>query len=405
MKLLLIAPSWTKLPEQTPFLLPSLGPIQVASCAPPGVSVSVVNENVSPVDFDRACDLVGISVLLTCQAPRAYALADEFRRRGKTVVLGGFHVSLCPEEAAAHADAVVVGEAEGQLPRLLSDFAAGRLQPVYRRDGWADPGAIPAPRRDLYDKKLHYTYKGWELADLLESSRGCRSRCFPCGVPGVCGSEHRIRPLDAVLADVRGCSDLVFLVDNSLEQNIAYERELLRALRGEKRRWISHPLTPDPEILSLAREAGWLYVYHEIHGVSDTIRERVRRYHDHGIAVEGAVFIGLDDHDESAIRRLVDFTLEIGLDLVEYTILTPFPGSPVARDLEAAGRILHKDWSLYNAANVVFRPRLLSPERLQELYFEAWRTFYAERSHAVRMSRLFLDVVHGPARRRPRRTG
>jgi radical SAM superfamily enzyme YgiQ (UPF0313 family) len=190
------------------------------------------------------------------------------------------------------------------------------------------------------------------------------------------------------------------MVDNSLEQNPAYERELLRALRGEGKRWISHPLTPDPETLDAAREAGWLFVYHEIHAASETIRRRVRLYHEHGIAVEGAVFLGLDDHTEDSIRRLVDFLLEIELDLAEFTLLTPFPNSDAWERLSAEGRILHRDWSRYNAANVVFRPRHMSPERLQELYRQAWERFYAADSYAVRMGRLFMKVAEGSAARR-----
>jgi radical SAM superfamily enzyme YgiQ (UPF0313 family) len=153
-------------------------------------------------------------------------------------------------------------------------------------------------------------------------------------------------------------------------------------------------------VLQAARDAGCWYVYHAIYTISDKIRDRIVMMHDHGIKVEGTILLGLDDHTEDYIRRLIDFLLEIDLDLAEFTILTPFPHTEIARQLESEGRILSRNWEEYNAANVVFQPRHLSPERLQALYEQAWRSFYAERSQTVRMSGLFMDVIKDSIRRR-----
>ena len=393
MRFQIIFPTWNKLAGQTPFELPSLGPIQAAACVPADVEVGVTNENVEPIDFDGDYDLVGVSMLLTAQTPRGYEIAREFQARGKTVILGGLAVALHVEEAARHANAVVVGEAEELLPRAIADFRAGRLRKIYRHAEFPDIAAIPQPRRDLYDKKRLYSRKGWELVDLVQTSRGCRFDCYPCCTPYLGGRQHRIRPLDRTLADIEACSDLLFLVDNSLEQNVEYEKELFRAMRGCGKRWVSHPVTPDPEVLRLAREAGCWYVYHAIYTISDKIRDRIKMYHDHGILVEGTILLGLDDHTEDFIRRLIDFLLTIDLDLAEFTVLTPFPHTRAWEELETEGRIIDRDWRHYNAGTVVIRPKLMSPETLQGLFHEAWDAFYAKEPQSLKMSKLFLSVM------------
>lgn len=407
MKVLFIHPRWPKIPEQTEFNLPPLGMIQAAACVPDTVEVAVVNENVEPVDLETDADLIALSTLLSCQAPRGYELARELRSRGRTVIMGGLHASLCPEEAAGHVDALCVGEGEGLVEEMIKDFRAGRLRKIYRRpEGeFPDIRRLPNPRRDLYRKKELYAYKGWELPDLVQTSRGCRFNCPPCCVSFLGGRRHRIRPRDQVLQDLDRCGELVFFVDNSMEQSVKVQLELFEALRDhgfEKagRKWISHPLTCRPDVLQAARDAGCWYVYHAIYTISDKIRDRIVMMHDHGIKVEGTILLGLDDHTEDYIRRLIDFLLEIDLDLAEFTILTPFPHTEIARQLESEGRILSRNWEEYNAANVVYQPRHLSPERLQALYEQAWRSFYAERSQTVRMSGLFMDVIKDSIRRR-----
>jgi len=405
MRFLFVFPEWPKLPGQTPFNLPPLGVIQAAASLPEGSDVRVINENVEPVDFEADCDLVGISILLSCQAPRAYEIARAFRDRGKVVVLGGLHVTLCPEEAGQHADAIVCGEGEGLIQQMVADFEAGRLGKVYRRQGFPDLAQVPLPRRELYDKKRLYSYKGWELVDLVETSRGCRFNCYPCCTPFLGGRQHRMKPMDRVLADVKRCSDLLFIVDNSLEQNVEYERELFRNLAGCGKRWISHPITLKPDVLDLAQKAGCWYVYHVIFNISNKIKDRIQMYHDHGIAVEGTILLGLDWHTEDFIRRLIDFLLTLELDVAEFTVLTPFPHTTAYQQLEREGRILDRDWRHYNASTVVYQPRRMSPEKLQQLYDLAWEEFYRQESQTIKMARLFLQVMRSLPGRGPAREG
>ena len=389
----LIYPAWPKLEGQTRFDLPPLGIIQAAACFPEGTTVTITDENVAAVDLDVDADLIGISMMLTCQTPRGYELALAFRERGKTVVLGGLAVALHEDEAATHADTIVVGEGEELIPRMVADFAAGQLAPVYRHDGFPDILQTPLPRRDLHDKQRHYTYRGWELVDLVETSRGCRFDCAPCCTPYLGGRVHRTKAIDRVLADIERCSDLLFIVDNSLEQDVEYQKDLFRAMAGMDKRWVSHPISPDPEVLRLARDSGCWYVYHAVFNISDKIHDRIATYHDHGIGVEGTILLGLDEHTEDFVLRFIEFLLHVNLDLAEFTVMTPFPHTKYWADLEPEGRILHRDWARYNAGNVVFQPHHMSPERLQELYELAWRSFYREESQSLKMGKLFLDAA------------
>ena len=174
----------------------------------------------------------------------------------------------------------------------------------------------------------------------------------------------------------------LFLVDNSLAQDTRWEMELFREMIPLKKKWVSHPIEDKPEVLDLAAQAGAWYVYQAVFDTSDHIRDRIRRYHDHGIAVEGTILLGMDDHTEDDIRRLIDFLLEIELDLAEFTVLTPFPHTRAWADLKRENRILSYDWNDYSADKVVFQPRHMAPERLQELLQYAWDTFYARRESA-----------------------
>ena len=160
-----------------------------------------------------------------------------------------------------------------------------------------------------------------------------------------------------------------------------------------KKKWCSHPIEDKPEVLDLAAQAGAWYVYQAVFDTSDYIRERIRRYHDHGIGVEGTILLGLDSHTEDSIKRLIDFLLEIELDLAEFTVLTPFPHTKAFDELQAQGRILSTDWDDYSADKVVFKPKHMSPDRLQELLEYAWSAFYRDESQNIKMAKLFQQVM------------
>ncbi len=394
MKLKLIYPKWPKLPNQPEFNLPPIGPIVFAAALPPEIEVRFYDENVDPVNFEEECDAVAISCMLTCQTPRAFELADAFRARGLPVIMGGIAIMLHADEAALHADSIFLGEAEGRMSAVFDDLRHDRLKPRYDYMGqYPDTALIGPARRDLLKREC-YNYRGVQMVDLMHASRGCRFNCFPCCTPFLGGRNFRPRPIDRVVEEIAGIDNRrLFFVDNSLAQDDRWEKELFRAIAPLRRKWVSHPIKDDPEILKLAAEAGSWYVYQAILDTSDYIRKRIRLYKDHGIGVEGTIILGTDEQSLDDVKRLVDFLLEIDLDLAEFTIMTPFPHSAICERMEQEGRILHHDWIKYTAGEVVFQPARMTVDELQTAYQYAWDTFYHDCSKEMKMAKLYLDVM------------
>jgi radical SAM superfamily enzyme YgiQ (UPF0313 family) len=394
MRMKLIYPKWKKLEDQTVFNLPPHGPVVFAATLPERVEVQFVDENVDPLSLDDQPEVVAISMMLTAQVHRGWELADSYRARGVPVIFGGIASMLHAEETLGHADALFLGEAEGHMEELVGDLERGQLRPVYNYLPDPPPVELIGPaRRELLNRERYY-HKGIRMVDLFHASRGCRFSCYPCAVPYLGGRRFRPRPIARVVEELERIDNgRLFIVDNSLAQDKAWLRELFHALTPFKKLWCSHTIDDDPELLALAREAGAWFVYQAVFDRSDYIRERIRRYHDHGIAVEGTILLGLDEHTEDEIKRQLDFLREVELDMAEFTVLTPFPKTKAWDDLERAGRILTRDWSQYHAGQVVFRPRHMTPEKLQELYHWAWREFYRDEAQSLKMFKLIQCAV------------
>ena len=394
-KVTLIYPRWSKIPEQTEFHLPPHGPVCVAASIPEEYDLVFIDENVDKVDFNSGTDVVLLSMMLTCQLPRGREIASEFRKRGVPVVAGGISTMLHADEVQTFVDTVFLGETEnGRLAELLKDLWQDRMKKRY--DYFHDFPPIesvgPARRSILNDER--YVYRGVRMVDLVHASRGCKFNCFPCSTAFLGGRTFRPRPIDKVVEEIGTIdNNRLFLVDNSLAQDKTWVMELFEALTPLKKKWISHPILDEEEVVAKAAEAGCWYVYQAVFDTSDVIRNRVKRLKTHGIGVEAAVLLGTDNQDADYIKRLVDFLLEIDVDMCEFSILTPFPHTPVTATYEREGRILHKDWSRYTTAEVVYRPKHMSPDTLQEMYEYAWSTFYQETGQSLRMARLFTDLV------------
>ncbi len=394
MKLKLIYPSWPKLRNQTKFDLPPHGPVVMATTVPKEVQIRFTDENIQDIDFEEKADLVAISVMLTCQLPRAFEIAAEFRERGIPVLFGGISTTLHKEEVSRHADSIFLGETEGRFAEVIQDFLSNRLKKVYDYSRQhPDMALVETARRDILQREL-YNYRGVQMVDLVHASRGCRFNCFPCCSRYLGGKKHRPRPLSKVVQEMESIpNNRLFLVDNSLAQNKKWLRELFTAIQPLKKKWISHPVFYDPEIINLAAKAGCWYVYQAIIDTSEKTKERIKMLKDHGIGIEGTILLGTDDHDESYIKRLVDFLLENELDLAEFTILTPFPHTPIRRQFEAEGRILSNEWIKYTTDQVVFQPAKMTVDKLQELYDYAWDTFYGKGGQQLRMAQLLRKVI------------
>jgi radical SAM superfamily enzyme YgiQ (UPF0313 family) len=394
MKFKLIYPKWPKLARQTEFHLPPHGPVVFAATLPDYVTVDFTDENLEDIDFDDPVDFVGISMMLTVQVKRGWEIADTYRKKGIKVIFGGIATMLHAEETMRHADAVFLGEAEGRMEQVLADFRNGRLQHCYNfLDDRPDIALVGPARRDILNRRL-YNHKGVQMVDLVHASRGCRFNCYPCAVAYLGGRKFRPRPIEQAVAEMAGIdNNRLFIVDNSLAQDTAWETELFREMIPLKKKWCSHPIEDKPEVLDLAAQAGAWYVYQAVFDTSDYIKERIKRYHEHGIGVEGTILLGLDDHTEESIKRLIDFLLEIELDLAEFTVLTPFPHTKAFNDLHNQKRILSYDWDKYSADQVVYQPKHMTPEKLQELLDYAWNTFYRDESQNIKMAKLFQQVM------------
>ena len=394
MRFTLIYPKWPKLGRQTEFHLPPHGPVVFAAALPDYVDVCFIDENLQSIDFDEPADFVGISMMLTAQVKRGWEIAREYRRRGIRVIFGGIAAMLHAEECQQHGDAVFLGEAEGRMETVLADLRKDALKPVYNfLNQPPDIALVGTARRDILTRGL-YNYRGVQMVDLVHASRGCRFNCYPCAVSYLGGRNFRPRPIDRTIAEMAAIdNNRLFIVDNSLAQDTRWELDLFREMIPLKKKWCSHPIEDKPEVLDLAARAGAWYVYQAVFDTSDYIRERIRRYHDHGIGVEGTILLGLDKHDEDYIKRLIDFLLDIELDLAEFTVLTPFPHTRAFDELHRQGRILTYDWNRYTADQVVYQPRHMSPERLQELLDYAWDSFYHDEPQSVKMAKLFTQVM------------
>ena len=394
MKFTLIYPKWKKLKGQTEFHLPPHGPVVFAATLPRDVEITFIDENLETIDFNGQADFVGISMMLTSQVKRGWEIAEEYRKRGVPVICGGIATMLHAEETSLHADAVFLGEAEGRMEQVLDDFRNNRLRKVYDyRTDFPPIASVGIARRDILKRQL-YNYKGIQMVDLFHASRGCRFDCYPCCMSFVGGRTFRPRPMEKVVEELTAIdNNRLYIVDNSLSQDRPWEKQLFREMVPLKKKWCCHPIDDQDEVLDLAAQAGAWFVYQAIFEVSDFIRNRVKRYHDFGIGVEGTILLGLDRHTEDDIRRLIDFLLEIELDLAEFTVLTPFPHTRAFEDLHGEGRILSHDWDDYTCDQVVFQPKQMSPERLQELYDEAWEIFYREKPQSYRMFELFKRVI------------
>ena len=365
-----------------------------------GASVRIVDEGVEELTGLEDADLVGITAITT-SAPRAYVLADLARKLGKTVVLGGPHPTLLPDEAQPHADSIVLGFAEQSWPRLLDDWVAGRLQPRYSQgDEAVDLAAVPIARRDLLRLDRYLS------VPVLQASRGCPNECSFCAIPAVWGRGFHHRPIPSVIEEIRSLrARTILFLDPSLAEDPPYARALMEALIPLRIRWAgltTIKLALDPAMLDLAERSGCLGLLVGFETLAEeslrALRKRfsqaasyekaIQAMHDRGLRVLGTFVFGLDEDDESVFERTAEFIDRTRIDLVRYSVFTPFPGTPVFRQLEQEGRILTRDWGQYNTERVVFRPKRMAPERLEEGLREAWARTFSPRS-ILHRSRLF----------------
>ncbi|OQY17928.1 MAG: radical SAM protein, partial [Desulfobacteraceae bacterium 4572_35.1] len=281
-----------------------------------------------------------------------------------------------------------------RMQAVIDDFEKGQLKKVYNyMHQHPDIELVGTARRDILDREL-YNYRGVQMLDLVHTSRGCKFKCYPCCTGYLGGQQFRPRPIDKVIAEMESIpNNRLFIVDNSMAQDKQWLLDLFAAMKPLKKKWVSHPLLDDDDVLQAAADAGAWYVYQAVFDTSDVIRNRIKRLKEFGIGVEGTILLGTDNQSADDIRALVDFLLEVDLDVAEFTIMTPFLKSPLRDQMEKEGRILSNNWGDYTADKVVFQPKQMTPDELQQMFYYAWDTFNADGGYQLKMSKLFKEVI------------
>jgi len=374
----------------------------IASITPNEYDVKIVNENYVNLDFDEDVDLVGITCY-TMTAPRVYEIADEFRSRGKKVVLGGYHPTAMPDEAIQHADSIVLGEAEASWPKLLKDAEKGKLKRFYGPDENFDMAKIPPIRRDLIILN--------PLLGAVQSTRGCSNRCEFCAISSFCAHGVKQRPVKNVVEEIKRMPNKLFIFhDPHLTANPRYARELFKEMIRQKinKRWLANGTTNilgniDDEFLDLAAKAGcieWFIGFESVsqealnsikktHNKVENYKKLIKRLHKHNMIVQGGIIFGFDEDTTDIFDLTIEKMDEFNLDIAEVNILTPYPGTPLFDRLEKEGRILTRDWSRYNQVDVVFKPKKMTEKELFEGTRKVAKAFYNFPDMIMRTSKIF----------------
>ena len=365
----------------------------IAGLTPPDVEIRLYDDRLERIPFDEPTDLVAISVE-TYTARRAYQIASDYRRRGVPVVMGGFHPTLCPDEAAEYAEAVVVGEAEDVWPRLVDDFRHGRLERVYRA------GARPSLRGLKPDRRI-FRGKRYLPIGLVEAGRGCHFRCDFCAVQTMFGATQTRRPVDDVVSEVaslRGDRRLFFFVDDNITSNLPQAKEFLRALAPLGIRWVSQSsinAAHDEEFLDLLVRSGCRGVLVGFESLDERALRSMNKAFNlmkggyvralanlraHRLRLYATFIFGYDEDTDASFGRAVEFAREHRFYIAAFNHLTPFPGTPLYGRLAERGRLRFERWWLdarYRYNMVPFEPAQMSPGELQARCLAARQAFYA----------------------------
>ena len=393
MKLLLVLPKnergfWGKVSKSGKAGLVRLNLPTIAALTPRDWDVEILDARARPVDYNAKVDVVGITGF-TAEMPDAYEVADRFRNKGVKVIMGGVHVSAMPEEALAHADAVIIGEAELVWHKVLEDFKRGELKPRYEAGHLCDMKNMAIPRRDLLDRGMYVT--GFNT---VQATRGCPFNCDYCTVTSFFGHEFRVRPLDEVIEEIKGFDTKeFFFVDDNIVGRPRYAKELFEKLIPLKMTWGSQAsitMAKDPKLLNLYAKSGGKYVFIGFESLSQKnlekmhkgwnsakgYKEAIKKIHDAGINILGSFVFGLDEDDKNVFKNTFDFIMETGMDAAQFHILTPFPGTVTYSVLEKEGRIIDRDWAKYHTGEVVFQPKGMTIDELQSGYYWIFRNTY-----------------------------
>ena len=393
----------------------------IASLTPSDWDIEIIDERMGEaIDYDEKVDLVGITIR-TLTAPRAYAIAKQYRKRGVKVVLGGPHVSVLPSEATLHADSIIIGEAEPVWGQLIADFEQGQMRRSYRAAEMPPLGGHPLPRYDLV--KQH----NYSPMIQIESSRGCPLMCSYCSVPDLYGKSYRERPVNQIVDEIIAFKEMVFdsaplpigmppghkrklhiaFVDDNIWPRRKHTRELLQAIIDLNLdiEWSAQAhinSLRDPEFLAMAKASGCQLIGiglesinqeslngvnkkgNQVHMFADTLQ----MIHDAGIGVQGYFMFGFDQDKPDGFEKTAQFIMDTHIEMPVFFITTPYPGTSFYNQLNSEGRIFNRNWARYDAHNLVVHSKGMPDEQLKEGFLYMHETVYSLENSAKRLSHL-----------------
>jgi len=391
------------------FYLPSLSLLTIAACTPPDEEIKLIDERVSPIDFDEPFDIVGISIL-TEQARRGYEIARRFKERGVFTVLGGIHASVLPEEAKRYCDAVVIGEGETTWPDLLKDFSTRTTKAFYRNSAPVDLARSPVPRYDLIDVHAYPFIP-------LQTTRGCPLDCSFCTVTKVYGSKYRNKTTDQIMRELEAMLKIsinrkIVFNDDNMFLNRAKSYEFLRAIKPLKIKYFAESdisIANDERLLDLLWASGCVTVFIGFESLVpenlDAIqrnqwkRHYLERYaeacekiHARGIQVIGAFIFGFDHDTRDVFRNTIKFVLDNNI-LGQFHLMTPFPGTRTRDILIQEKRLPENDdrWDVYSCFDAVYSPKMMTKEELESGLLDAYQTIYSRDAY-LRRSRHMIEI-------------
>ncbi|MBN2159007.1 MAG: B12-binding domain-containing radical SAM protein [Spirochaetes bacterium] len=378
----------------------SSGLLVIASLTPEDIEIKLIDDNFDRIDYDERFDLIGISAM-THQSTRAYEIANEFKKRGVPVVIGGMHATVLPNEVKEHCDSVFIGEAEDTWPLFIQDFKNGRISEFYKSERLIDMSKTPIPRYDLLKKEKYKVI--W-----LQTSRGCPHDCEFCGSSRVYGYKYRHKTIDQVIDELHVIHAIwpdarINFADDNLLVDRSFSKKLFTELKKFNFRWFAQTdisIAEDEEFLKELKDAGCTTLFIGFESISEnslmTINKNkwklkhlknypqaIENVQSKGIGIVGAFIIGLDGDTKETFQELIDFIVNNRIYTPQITILTPLPGTRLYERLENENRLLHIPWNHYTFTEVSYIPKNMSAVELQNGLYEIYEKVYNKEVRAA----------------------
>jgi radical SAM superfamily enzyme YgiQ (UPF0313 family) len=381
------------------FNFPNQAIYLLASITPLNWDVEIIDENKTPINFEAETDLVALTAL-SASALRAYEIAGKFRMRGIPVIMGGIHATVLPDETAKYVDSVVVGEADEIWSQILNDFERGRLQKAYKPQL---PRSLDLQETREITKTHRVNFINWLPLSLkvtfMQVGRGCPNSCEFCSVTKISGRTLRTKSIPYIIGKIKEeiakGTDFFFFYDDNIIVNKKFAKELFRAIKPLNIKWMSQAdiKIADEDILDLAVESGMAGIFLGLESISENtlgdgvgrVKQRMRpnyenaikRLHDHNVNVMGALIFGFDHESEDSYAETVEWAIQNKLDIGQFTVLTPLPGTDLSERMKREGRITTPNWTDYDCTHDVVRREKTRTKNLDLIVRVAFKKFYS----------------------------